>query len=159
MESKLTYAKQDGWLEICNNEYYSKEELNYEKYGKWLIFATKETIADIWWKVTVALGKNLLWRCRVNLQFIPPYNNYVILVYTKDYHDREDAAKILNCLREFEIVHPLQTVYYKANWQTKAGLFYGCGEKASVFDSQSFKFCDKLQLEETKSFAEYPVSF
>lgn len=95
-----------------------------------LFYPSGQVLEDMWDKVLKLHKDNMLGiLVKRSTGSNPDYNSKtgVIIVYTKDYDDKEDVFRVASVLREK--LGYSQTMYYKTDDQTRAGLYAKYGSK------------------------------
>jgi hypothetical protein len=83
--------------------------------GKWMLFPEPECVDEIWAKIAIAtvngeLGIGAKVETRVQGK-----KDRLVCVYTSDFRDKNDVARVLNRLGELELVRPSgKQIYYKS---------------------------------------------
>lgn len=95
------------------------------KGGKWLVFVGRAEVDEWWEKISAAVDGGLLGRlakvstARPNPNSPDP-SKHVICVYSYDYTDRADVARIRGALRDLGVT---EQIGYKTNLATKSGQY------------------------------------
>lgn len=98
--------------------------------GKWMPFTAVDQVREVWAQIVEATEAGTLgWKAKVATKH-EPGKEVLICVYTKDYRDTDDLARVLAGLRELGISRRLS---YKEDAATLA-LRYGTG--AALYVSQ-----------------------
>ncbi|PSR92325.1 hypothetical protein BD289DRAFT_428939 [Coniella lustricola] len=110
--------------------------------GKWMLFIPPEHVDDVWATVALATIRNELG---VAAKVAPrdariPGKEHLICIYTYDFSDREDVARVLSRLKEFGLVRTgpgQKQIYYKADAYTYLGIASQnpWGLRASMYSS------------------------
>ncbi|KAK4136216.1 DUF1917-domain-containing protein [Trichocladium antarcticum] len=106
--------------------------------GKWMLFPEPGDVNEVWAKVARAtanggLGVGAKVETRREVE-----KERLVCVYTKDFRDKDDVARVLNRMRELELVRPGgRYIYYKSDAWTHLGIYGGnCwGIGASTYSS------------------------
>ncbi|ROW07296.1 hypothetical protein VMCG_03696 [Cytospora schulzeri] len=122
--------------------------------GKWMLFVEPVFVDDVWATVARATFKNELG---IAAKVAPreergSAKERLICIYTYDFSDRDDIARVLHRLRQLELVRdraPGKPIYYKSDAYTYLGIGYGnpWGLRASLYNSSNIF----LYLKEKKS--------
>ncbi|KAH7015126.1 hypothetical protein EDB80DRAFT_327007 [Ilyonectria destructans] len=111
------------------------------KAGKWMLFCAPAEVNDVWEIVAKATAKNELG---IAAKVLPrpvledPRKDRLICVYTSDFKDKADVARVLQKLRELKLVEARgRPIYYKPDIFTYLGVASGnpWGLKASIYNS------------------------
>lgn len=83
--------------------------------GKWMLFPEPGAVNDAWARVATATANGELGiAAKVGTRTVSE-NARLICVYTRDFRDKEDVARVLNRMRELELVRPSgRQIYYKS---------------------------------------------
>lgn len=83
--------------------------------GKWMLFPEPGSVNEVWGKVaTATAGGRLGVGAKVETR-VQAAKERLICVYTRDFRDKDDVARVLNRMRELELVRPGgRQVYYKS---------------------------------------------
>ena len=89
--------------------------------GKWMLFPDPAHVDDVWARVAHATARNELGiGAKVETRGDAASKKArLICIYTKDYRDKGDVARVLNRLRELELVKAgpgNKQIYYKTGW-------------------------------------------
>ncbi|KUI59417.1 UPF0696 protein C11orf68 [Cytospora mali] len=113
------------------------------KTGKWMLFVEPAFVNDIWATVARATVKNELG---IAAKVAPreergSAKERLICIYTYDFSDKADIARILHRMRQLELVRDRvgsKPIYYKADAFTYLGIGYGnpWGMRASLYSSR-----------------------
>ena len=83
--------------------------------GKWMLFPEPAFVNEVWAKVAKATANDELG---VTAKVEPRVQNKkerLVCVYTRDFRDKDDVARVLNRMRELELVRPSgKQIYYKS---------------------------------------------
>lgn len=83
--------------------------------GKWMLFPEPGNLNAVWTKVARATANNELGTVAKVETRVDPQNGRLICVYTRDFRDKDDVARVLNRMRELELVRPGgRQIYYKS---------------------------------------------
>ncbi|KAL1844110.1 hypothetical protein VTJ49DRAFT_4962 [Mycothermus thermophilus] len=97
--------------------------------GKWMLFPAPGYVNEVWAKIAQATAAGTLGVAAKVDTRIPSQGEKerVICVYTRDFRDKDDVARVLNRLRELELVRPGegQQLYYKSDAWTELGIYRG----------------------------------
>lgn len=125
------------WLYAVNNKH---ENPNYEKIGKWMLFLSRETVNPVWDKIKMAIRDGHLWHSKVSTTTTESgRTNHAIMIYTKDYTDKDDVINVLNFLESSSIKPPHVTIRYKTDQQTRAGVYSGGAQKPWIYSSETIR--------------------
>ncbi|OJJ48631.1 hypothetical protein ASPZODRAFT_14758 [Penicilliopsis zonata CBS 506.65] len=114
--------------------------------GKWMLFVSREEIRSVWRAVAQATGAGELGVAakvaRDDLNQCGNHDSRLVAVYTRDFEDRRDVARVLGGLKEMGVMggkgERRRTIYYKCDaWtylEIKANNPYGL--KASLYSSR-----------------------
>lgn len=126
---KPSKVKRSYWLRAFRSTSdYPKSTI---RNGKWLIFALREQIDEIWEKVKATLEAGKLGNSAKVSTALPNPNSmdrrkHVICVYTCDGEDVADVRRIRESLREIGIVNKIP---YKTDRATLEGKYQKSGSK------------------------------
>ncbi|KAL2268138.1 hypothetical protein VTJ83DRAFT_2984 [Remersonia thermophila] len=99
--------------------------------GKWMLFPAPGCVNEVWAKVVQATVAGTLGiAAKVDTRAAGQGGKErVVCVYTKDFRDKNDVARVLNRLRELELVRPGEgrPLYYKSDAWTELGIYSGNG--------------------------------
>ncbi|KAK4179722.1 hypothetical protein QBC36DRAFT_375714 [Triangularia setosa] len=132
--------------------------------GKWMLFPDTAFVNEVWEKVVRAVAHNQLGTAaKVATRMPTGYddghgekNNRLICVYTDNFTDKDDVARVLKRMKELELVKQgpgARLIYYKADAWTELGI-YGeneLGIKASMYNSKEI-FEHIKEVAEKKTF-------
>jgi hypothetical protein len=113
--------------------------------GKWLVFVPCENVDKVWSRIARATEHDLLGiSAKVSTAVPNGYDasRHLICVYTNDFRQKDDVARVLNALREIGIIGKL---YYKTDEATLSGLYSSNGPftkkkgRASLYCSDDFE--------------------
>jgi len=119
--------------------------------GKWLIFAPRSRVDALWSTVKVATEQGCLgFAAKVSTALPGGYapGRHVICVYTADFRNRSDVARVLAGLRAAGVSGRL---YYKTDVATSQGLYAAAGPftqekgKASLYCSDEFEAANRVR--------------
>jgi hypothetical protein len=83
--------------------------------GKWMLFPEPGYVNDVWAKVARATAANELGVAAKVETRVQAGKERLICVYTEDFRDKDDVARVLNRMRELELVRPGgRQIYYKS---------------------------------------------
>jgi hypothetical protein len=83
--------------------------------GKWMLFPEPGYVNEVWAKVARATAGNELGIGAKVETRVESGKERLICVYTKDFRDKDDVARVLNRMRELELVRPGgRQIYYKS---------------------------------------------
>ncbi|KAK1753475.1 hypothetical protein QBC47DRAFT_386482 [Echria macrotheca] len=94
--------------------------------GKWMLFPAPGLVNDVWGKIARATTNNELGiTAKVETREIYEKER-LICVYTADFRDKNDIARVLNRLRKLELVRQGgRQIYYKNDAWTELGIYGG----------------------------------
>lgn len=87
--------------------------------GKWMFFPEPSYVDDVWEVIARATAANELGVAAKVAPMPPDYEGRaasarLVCVYTRDFRDKDDIARVLNRLRELELVKRQgKPIYYK----------------------------------------------
>lgn len=82
--------------------------------GKWMLFVKPGNVNNVWAKVARATANDELGIGAKVATRTDPREARLVCVYTRDFRDKDDVARVLNRLTELELVNPRgRRVYYK----------------------------------------------
>ncbi|EPE34375.1 eIF4e-like protein [Glarea lozoyensis ATCC 20868] len=109
--------------------------------GKWMLFVPPESVNEIWSTIALATANNELGTAAK----VAPYadddrKERVICIYTRDFRDREDVARVVRRMRSLGVVDVSKVVWYKCDAYTYLDIKSGneFGIKASMYGSKEF---------------------
>ncbi|KAK3322098.1 hypothetical protein B0H66DRAFT_601575 [Apodospora peruviana] len=106
--------------------------------GKWMLFPGPEEVDEVWSRVAHATAENKLGIvAKVEPRFLTEKAR-LICVYTKDFRDKGDIARVLNRLRQLHLVRACgKQIYYKCDAWTELDIYGGndWGISASMHSS------------------------
>jgi hypothetical protein len=83
--------------------------------GKWMLFPEPAFVNEVWAKVAKATANDELG---VTAKVEPRVQNKkerLVCIYTRDFRNKDDVARVLNRMRELELVRPSgKQIYYKS---------------------------------------------
>ncbi|EAQ92211.1 hypothetical protein CHGG_00446 [Chaetomium globosum CBS 148.51] len=83
--------------------------------GKWMLFPEPERVDEIWAKVAMATVNGELGIAAKVATRVEAEKARLVCVYTSDFRDKDDVARVLNRMRELELVRPSgKQIYYKS---------------------------------------------
>ncbi|KAK3753414.1 hypothetical protein QZH41_011970 [Actinostola sp. cb2023] len=88
--------------------------------GKWMIFASREQIDDLWFTVAKAVVANKLGHVADVSTTKTPETDHVICTFTKDFTDENDVQRVKKGLRDVGIQVALK---YKPDVYTELGIY------------------------------------
>ncbi|GAB1317285.1 DUF1917-domain-containing protein (Fragment) [Madurella fahalii] len=106
--------------------------------GKWMLFPEPENVNSVWAKVVRATADNELGTAAKVETKAEAGKERLICVYTRDFRDKDDVARVLKRMRELELVRPGgRQIYYKSDAWTELGIYGGnpWGIGASMYSS------------------------
>lgn len=133
--TEVKYEKVE-WLYASNNKY-PEGSVNYDKVGKWMLFIKPQWVNQAWGKIKSGIAKGELWDAKVTTN--NPGRRHAIMIYTKDYTDLEDVIRVLNYLERTRLKPNNINIRYKADWQTRAGIYSGGKEKPWLYASETVR--------------------
>ena len=85
--------------------------------GKWMLFPEPGDVNDVWARVATATADNTLGIAAKVEPRVASEKARLICVYTRDFRDKEDVGRVLDRMRELELVRPSgRQIYYKSGW-------------------------------------------
>lgn len=127
--------EESDWLYAQNQKY---PDVDYEKTGKWMIFIQKEEIDSVWNQIKEAIKDGNLWNSKVSTSD-PSDPVHAIMIYTKDYADIDDVISALEYLESSGIKPANKVIHYKTDQQTRAGVYSGGKQRASIYSSNTIR--------------------
>ncbi|KAH6844891.1 hypothetical protein B0I37DRAFT_170661 [Chaetomium sp. MPI-CAGE-AT-0009] len=106
--------------------------------GKWMLFPESEHVDEVWAKIATATANNELGIAAKVEPRVQAKKDRLVCVYTSDFRDKDDVARVLNRMRELELVRPSgRQIYYKSDAWTLLGIYWGnkWGIGASMYSS------------------------
>ncbi|KAK4185280.1 hypothetical protein QBC35DRAFT_19885 [Podospora australis] len=106
--------------------------------GKWMLFPSPGRVNQVWASVARATANNELGISAKVATRDQAYAARLICVYTRDFRDKSDVARVLKRLMELELVRPgKEQIYYKCDAWTYMGINHGneWGIPASIYSS------------------------
>ncbi|KAK4156419.1 hypothetical protein C8A00DRAFT_30703 [Chaetomidium leptoderma] len=106
--------------------------------GKWMLFPEPGNVNEVWAKVCQATANDELGTGAKVETRVESAKERLICVYTRDFRDKDDVARVLNRMRELELVRPGgKQIYYKSDAWTELGIYGGnnWGIGASTYSS------------------------
>ena len=83
--------------------------------GKWMLFPEPGSVNEVWGKVARATANGELGTAAKAETRVDSEKERLICVYTKDFRDKNDVARVLSRMRELELVRPGgRYIYYKS---------------------------------------------
>jgi hypothetical protein len=83
--------------------------------GKWMLFPEPECVDEIWAKIAIATANGELGIGAKVETRVQGKKDRLVCVYTSDFRDKDDVARVLNRLGELELVRPSgKQIYYKS---------------------------------------------
>ncbi|RZB40589.1 DUF1917 domain containing protein [Asbolus verrucosus] len=117
------------------------------KVGKWMLFLSQAEVNQVWKKIKEAIMEGHLWNSKVSTTD-PTNLTYAIMIYTKDYNDVDDVINTLEYLERTGIKPANKIIKYKTDEQTRAGIYSGGKQRASIYDSATIKQKRRSQNDE-----------
>ncbi len=133
--TEVEYEKVE-WLYASNNKY-PEGSVNYDKVGKWMLFINPRWVNQVWGKIKSGIAKGELWDAKVTTN--NPGRLHAIMIYTKDYTDLEDVIRVLDYIERTRLKPRHINIRYKADWQTRAGIYSGGKQKPSIYASETVR--------------------
>ncbi|KAM7221482.1 protein of unknown function (DUF1917) domain containing protein [Rhypophila decipiens] len=95
--------------------------------GKWMLFPEPQDVDEAWRRVARATVNNELGIAAKVAPINDPHERQrLICVYTKDFRDTADIARVLNKLRSLELIRAGgKQIYYKSDAWTDLGIYGG----------------------------------
>ncbi len=85
--------------------------------GKWMLFPEPGQVNAVWSVVAHATANNELGTAAKTETRVASNKERLICVYTKDFRNKADVARVLNRLRQLELVRVNgKQIYYKSGW-------------------------------------------
>lgn len=134
--TEVEYEKVE-WLYASNNKY-PEDSVNYDKVGKWMLFIKPKWINQVWGKIISSIANGELWHSKVTTNN-PNRPHHAIMIYTKDYTDLTDVIHVLDHIERTRLVPKYIHLRYKADWQTRAGIYSGGKERAWIYASETVR--------------------
>lgn len=109
-----------------------REALEQQKtIGKWQVTGSAERTEDLWPELVADAEEGVIWAVKAMTAFghenLPMYDDYLLTVYTPNYFETHDVARVRDHLRtEYDIRHDL---YYKPDLYTAKGIVAETAEK------------------------------
>ncbi|KAK0648801.1 hypothetical protein B0T16DRAFT_120385 [Cercophora newfieldiana] len=108
--------------------------------GKWMLFPEAGRVNEVWGTIAHATARNELGIvAKVDTRVADgPKKERLICVYTYDFRDKDDVARVLNRLKQLELVRAGgRQLYYKSDAWTEIGIYGGnqWGIPASMYSS------------------------
>lgn len=134
--TEVEYEKVE-WLYASNNKY-PEYKVNHNKVGKWMLFIHSDQVNQVWAQIKAGIVNGELWHSKVTT------NNsnsrvHAIMIYTKDYTDLEDVIRVLDYLEQVELKPKNVNIRYKADWQTRAGIYSGGKKRPWIYASETIR--------------------
>ncbi|KAL2024812.1 hypothetical protein VTK56DRAFT_5633 [Thermocarpiscus australiensis] len=116
--------------------------------GKWMLFPDPRNVNDVWARVARATAANELGVGAKVATRAESEKERLICIYTKDFRDKDDVARVLKRMGELELVRPDgRQIYYKSDAWTHLGIYGGnsWGISASIYSSREiFSYIKKV---------------
>lgn len=125
------------WL-YANNNKYPEGSVNYDKVGKWMLFIEPKWVNHAWGKIKSGIATGELWDSKVTTNN-PKKRFHAIMIYTKDYTNLEDVIRVLDYLERTRLKAKNKNIRYKADWQTRAGIYAGGKERPWIYASETVR--------------------
>ncbi|KAL2194581.1 hypothetical protein P885DRAFT_80269 [Corynascus similis CBS 632.67] len=106
--------------------------------GKWMLFPEPGYVNEVWAKIANATANGELGIAAKVDTRVRANKERLVCVYTQDFRDKDDVARVLNRMRELELVMPGgKQIYYKSDAWTELGIYGGnhWGIAASTYSS------------------------
>ncbi|KAK3301480.1 uncharacterized protein B0H64DRAFT_314945 [Chaetomium fimeti] len=106
--------------------------------GKWMLFPEPERVDEVWAKIAAATANNELGISAKVETRVEAKKERLVCVYTSDFRDKDDVARVLNRMGELELVRQSgRQIYYKSDAWTELGIYGGnsWGIGASMYSS------------------------
>ncbi|KAL2179427.1 uncharacterized protein P884DRAFT_275773 [Thermothelomyces heterothallicus CBS 202.75] len=106
--------------------------------GKWMLFPGPEHVNEVWTKVATATANGELGITAKVETRVRADKERLVCIYTRDFRDKDDVRRVLNRMRELELVRPGgRQIYYKPDAWTELGIYggNGWGIAASMYSS------------------------
>ncbi|KAK0714303.1 hypothetical protein B0T21DRAFT_68241 [Apiosordaria backusii] len=131
--------------------------------GKWMLFPEPAFVNEQWETVARAVANNQLGiAAKVDTRLPQGYGgggdqkkDRLICVYTENFTDKDDVARVLKRMRELELVKQgpgARLIYYKADAWTELGIYSEneWGIKASMYNSKEiFEYIKEIAEKKT----------
>jgi hypothetical protein len=108
--------------------------------GKWMVFASRDSVDLVWEKLSDAVRSGILSNCtiatKVSTAARSTNPSFAIMIYTSDYRDKKVVASCLSAIRQLGITGHL---YYKTDAQTLAGVYAGGTKRPWIYNSDMFE--------------------
>ncbi|KAH8769204.1 hypothetical protein F5883DRAFT_553791 [Diaporthe sp. PMI_573] len=137
--NKQVTAEREG----CVNDILMLARVMKVRTGKWMLFVEPTSVNEVWARVAQATARNELG---IAAKVAPREERgspreRVVCIYTYDFRDRDDVARVLHRLRQLELVRDRaagKPIYYKADAFTYLGIGSGnpWGLRASLYSSR-----------------------
>ncbi|KAK7700521.1 hypothetical protein SLS64_010919 [Diaporthe eres] len=137
--SRQVTAEREG----CVNDILMLARAMKVRTGKWMLFVEPGLVNEVWERVATATARNELG---IAAKVAPreergSARERLVCIYTYDFRDRDDVARVLHRLRQLELVRDRASgkpIYYKADAFTYLGIGSGnpWGVRASLYSSR-----------------------
>ncbi len=83
--------------------------------GKWMLFPEPGHVNEVWGRVARATAEGSLGDCAKVETRVTADKERLVCVYTRDFRDKDDVARVLRRMAELELVRPGgRLIYYKS---------------------------------------------
>ena len=108
---------------------------NPEKVGKWMLFYSEVDIDKKWKKACELVDKEMLFVIKSSTNMPTSYSkgDFVLIIYTADYDDKEDVFKVAKIIKEN--IGYNKKMYYKTDNQTRANIYARNGKGKAYIHS------------------------
>ncbi|KAG8162633.1 hypothetical protein KVR01_007111 [Diaporthe batatas] len=137
--SRQAAAEREG----CVNDILMLARVMKVRTGKWMLFVEPNSVNEVWASVAQATARNELG---IAAKVAPreergSARERLVCIYTHDFRDKDDIARVLHRLRQLELVRDRaggKPIYYKADAFTYLGIGSGnpWGLRASLYSSR-----------------------
>lgn len=141
-----TTSKQVAWLWGKNNKYDEETQIDFTKIGKWMLFRNKIKVDETWRQVKEGIREGHLWHAKVST--CNSSYTHVIIIYTKDHNDVDDVIRVLDYLEGGGLAGN-ETIRYKTDLQTYAGVYSGGSQKPWIYSSDTIRGLKKETSKQT----------
>jgi len=124
-----------NWV-CCFDPNIESAQIQMARVGKWMLFIPPRYINECWDKIIAGVKSGNLYSAKT-LPAIKVDKVYATMIYTKDYEDKEDIARVLNYLVSVGLKGK-RKIYYKTDDQTRAGIYSGDEERSWIYSSDDF---------------------
>ena len=114
-----------------------EDETNTKTAGKWMLFISPRDIDECWDKIIKGISTGEIWCAKTLPASRVTRNVHPTMIYTKDYNDKENVARVLKYLNSVGLKGK-RAIYYKADDQTRAGIYSNNSERTWIYSSDDF---------------------